>query len=254
MLLRRMIEHVQTQNWTAVALDFLIVVAGVFIGLQVANWNEVRKEGMLERVYLERLHDEAFVGITGILETTDIAFTRRRDAMHSAYEAVFSEASDRRSLDPAECNAIANAHNIIAPPHQFPSLEELNASGRFGIIRDPALRNELTGYALMQENSRSLVDYFTADHFVMPLEFPEHFRTRLRAVDRSWGENQVVTCALDAMREDARFLNALTEAVTRYNGYYTLVLRPEIDRVKTIHGLLDERLGIDHPAVPSSVP
>lgn len=246
MLLRRMTEHVTTQNWTAVVLDFLIVVAGVFIGLQVANWNEVRQERALEKVYLERLHDEALAGITGILEATDLAFTRRRDAMHSAYAAVFAEGAERASLEPAECNAMANAHNIIAPPHQFPSLEELNASGRFGIIRDRALRDELTGYALMQENSRSLVDYFTADHFVMPLAFPEHFKTRLRAVGGTWGENQAVTCRLDAMREDERFRNALTEAVTRYNGYYTHVLRPEIDRVKTIHALLDNRLGIDH--------
>lgn len=43
MLLRRLSEHVGTQNWFAVALDFLIVVFGVFIGFQVTNWNELRK-------------------------------------------------------------------------------------------------------------------------------------------------------------------------------------------------------------------
>jgi hypothetical protein len=36
MILRRVIEHVKAQNWTAMALDFLIVVTGVFIGIQVA--------------------------------------------------------------------------------------------------------------------------------------------------------------------------------------------------------------------------
>ncbi len=35
-----MIEHVRAQNWTAVGLDFVIVVVGVFIGIQVANWND----------------------------------------------------------------------------------------------------------------------------------------------------------------------------------------------------------------------
>lgn len=39
MLLRRVTENVKAQNWTAVALDFVIVVVGVFIGIQVANWN-----------------------------------------------------------------------------------------------------------------------------------------------------------------------------------------------------------------------
>ena len=40
MLLRRVTQHVNDQNWFAVALDFVIVVAGVFIGLQVSQWNE----------------------------------------------------------------------------------------------------------------------------------------------------------------------------------------------------------------------
>ena len=42
MMLRRIFEHVKTQNWFAVGLDFLIVVTGVFIGIQVANWNAER--------------------------------------------------------------------------------------------------------------------------------------------------------------------------------------------------------------------
>ncbi|NNE41792.1 MAG: hypothetical protein HKN14_12845 [Marinicaulis sp.] len=39
MILRRITEHVKAQNWTAVGLDFVIVVVGVFLGIQVANWN-----------------------------------------------------------------------------------------------------------------------------------------------------------------------------------------------------------------------
>jgi hypothetical protein len=42
MILRRITEHVKTQNWFAVGLDFVIVVVGVFIGIQVANWNAMR--------------------------------------------------------------------------------------------------------------------------------------------------------------------------------------------------------------------
>ncbi|MEZ5894983.1 MAG: hypothetical protein R3C40_11440 [Parvularculaceae bacterium] len=44
MILRRIAEHVKAQNWTAVALDFVIVVAGVFMGIQLGNWNEARNE------------------------------------------------------------------------------------------------------------------------------------------------------------------------------------------------------------------
>ena len=52
MLLRRVIEHVKAQNWTAVALDFVIVVIGVFIGIQVANRDAARQSRVLRRFAL----------------------------------------------------------------------------------------------------------------------------------------------------------------------------------------------------------
>ena len=44
MLLRRVIDHVRTQNWTAIGIDFVIVVVGVFIGLQVQEWSAARDD------------------------------------------------------------------------------------------------------------------------------------------------------------------------------------------------------------------
>lgn len=35
MILRRITEHIKAHNWFAVLIDFLIVVLGVFVGLQV---------------------------------------------------------------------------------------------------------------------------------------------------------------------------------------------------------------------------
>ena len=58
MLLRRVMKHVRDQNWFAVGIDFLIVVTGVFIGIQVANWNAERQLAARERAYLAQLRDE----------------------------------------------------------------------------------------------------------------------------------------------------------------------------------------------------
>ena len=43
MLLRKLIKHVGEQSWTAIAIDFCIVVLGVFIGMQVQDWNADRQ-------------------------------------------------------------------------------------------------------------------------------------------------------------------------------------------------------------------
>jgi hypothetical protein len=57
-ILRRVIEHVREQNWTAIGIDFLIVVVGVFIGIQVSNWNGTRTENARERLLLGELRAE----------------------------------------------------------------------------------------------------------------------------------------------------------------------------------------------------
>ena len=51
MILRRLTENLRAQNWTAITIEFLIVVIGVFIGTQVANWNQQR----LAKVETERM-------------------------------------------------------------------------------------------------------------------------------------------------------------------------------------------------------
>jgi len=58
MILRRVTEHVRAQNWFAVGIDFLIVVIGVFIGIQVANWNEAHAERRRLDVQLAGLNAE----------------------------------------------------------------------------------------------------------------------------------------------------------------------------------------------------
>ena len=42
MILRRITEAFRRQDWFTVAIETLIVVLGVFLGLQVNNWNEAR--------------------------------------------------------------------------------------------------------------------------------------------------------------------------------------------------------------------
>ncbi len=66
MILRRVIEHVRTQNWTAIFLDFIIVVLGVFMGIQLGNWNEARALKASERSHLRQLQEEIRVNDLGV--------------------------------------------------------------------------------------------------------------------------------------------------------------------------------------------
>jgi len=42
MILRRFMKHVTDQNWFAVGLDVIVVIVGIFLGLQVQEWSEGR--------------------------------------------------------------------------------------------------------------------------------------------------------------------------------------------------------------------
>ena len=43
MILRRLAQSIRKQDWFAVAIEFVIVVVGIFVGLQVSEWNEQRQ-------------------------------------------------------------------------------------------------------------------------------------------------------------------------------------------------------------------
>ena len=58
MILRRVIAHVRKQEWTAIWIDLGIVVLGVVIGIQVANWNEARGDRAAYEAALGRLSAE----------------------------------------------------------------------------------------------------------------------------------------------------------------------------------------------------
>ena len=46
MILRRLAEGVRQQDWFTVVVEVLIVVVGIFLGLQVDDWNEGRQDAM----------------------------------------------------------------------------------------------------------------------------------------------------------------------------------------------------------------
>lgn len=55
MILRRILQHLANQNWLAVCIDLVVVVVGVFIGIQVANWNDARLEAVRKEQIIESL-------------------------------------------------------------------------------------------------------------------------------------------------------------------------------------------------------
>jgi hypothetical protein len=57
-ILRRLAQNLKDQNWTAIGIEFVLLVLGVFLGIQAANWNEQRETEQKAAVFTERLIDD----------------------------------------------------------------------------------------------------------------------------------------------------------------------------------------------------
>lgn len=140
MILRSVTKHVRDQNWVAVWLDFLIVVAGVFIGIQVSNWNDERKAQSDLNTSLENLAQE--VGNTATRLEALIKWQQR--GMHG-YELLL-DLLDGEELDDEERSLAYEAIELAYPPptpSRYETLYELQNSGRLKDIPSRELRGAL---------------------------------------------------------------------------------------------------------------
>ncbi len=144
MLLRRVIEHVKAQNWTAVALDFFIVVMGVFIGIQVANFNEARVDRLRAQDYLERIGDDL---------DADIATINHRlkfwseVADYGALGLDYAETGDAGEHTQWELLvAYFQASQISELALSQATFDELKSAGELALIADPDFRRALSNY------------------------------------------------------------------------------------------------------------
>ena len=143
MLLRRITEHVKAQNWFAVFLDFLIVVVGVFIGIQVANWNENRAMNARSTGYLQRIHDDLTIDIQNY--DSDLIF-RRTVAEESNLALSAGSSNSNSNADWRILRAFFNASQLSGQPHIDATYSELTSSGELALIENDELRVGLSRY------------------------------------------------------------------------------------------------------------
>ncbi|NKI36383.1 hypothetical protein HFP89_14525 [Wenzhouxiangella sp. XN79A] len=141
MILRSITRHVREQNWFAVGLDFLIVVVGVFIGIQVANWNAERADRVEAGNVLERLEQEFQMH----LERTDRSLAMHEASLAAAARLIHGIRDGRLEQDSLDQD-IDVATGFATPPGPSTTFEELVSSGRLRLLQGTELRSALLGY------------------------------------------------------------------------------------------------------------
>jgi hypothetical protein len=58
MILRRIAHHVRQQQWSAILIELVIVILGVFLGFQVSDWANERANRSAETRHLEEIAED----------------------------------------------------------------------------------------------------------------------------------------------------------------------------------------------------
>ena len=153
MILRRVIAHVRKQEWTAIGIDFLIVVVGVFFGIQVANWNDGRRDRERERAYLGRIAVELDENVATIQRSN--ALTEERMALN---QLLIDSAANPGLVraDPGRfIYAVTRGGFTFTPNVHGYTFEEIKSRGDLGIFSDPRLSPDLMAfYADVQQKAQ----------------------------------------------------------------------------------------------------
>ncbi len=147
MILRRFAEALKEQNWTTILVEFVLLVAGVFLGIQAANWNETRRDHAQEAEFIGRLQRD--------FHAIDARLTRNLSRWQEKASSSIRLLADLEAFQQRGAWArpkgeilrdLENSMNGAIPAPRSASYIELLSAGKLGLIRDTALRDALLGY------------------------------------------------------------------------------------------------------------
>jgi len=143
MILRRVTEHVRNQEWTAIAIDFVIVVVGVFVGIQVSNWNGAKVEAAQLDEQLRSLRLE--------MEDNRVRIAEHRAAIQSQYDDAAalraSFAADTPDPDPDQTDArLMNVYRIVTFVPERNAYQDLADTGGLRRLAGTPLRETIASW------------------------------------------------------------------------------------------------------------
>ncbi len=155
MILRRVIAHFRKQEWTAIAIDFVIVVVGVFVGLQVNNWNEAAKDKRAETAYLSQLQKD--LRLIDVEARAQVEFERYQARLAGkTYDFIAQGPSPERVRRINTGLSQLTMRRTLRI--ESPTFVDLQNSGKMDVIADEALRAEVVSYFFNMRRMEAAID------------------------------------------------------------------------------------------------
>jgi hypothetical protein len=150
MILRRFTKHLGDQNWFAVGLDVIVVVVGIFLGLQFTDWNDRLKQQKTGQEFLQRLKTDLELDVTRMQHKLNF------DAKTMSYVDIAMQYSDAGVSEDESLwlptLAFYQASQLSTFEATNITFEELRSAGQLGLVQSADLRSQLAYYYSFNES------------------------------------------------------------------------------------------------------
>ncbi len=236
MLLRRVTKHVRAQNWTAITLDFLIVVVGIFVGLQVSNWNDARVLRAEEGLLLSRLSAD-FEVIDHRLKSHIDEYFQNMVSIEFVNHVLESNAA----IDSTDFRTkLDRVMSVTAPPNRSATFAEMASAGKVDLVHNDSLRRALVLFDQQVDGVKNAFALLQDLRLAYSEPFINKVTFRIDTKHTSLATSGTIqSFNLDAMRADEQLPTAL-QIVYQINENMYHLLRQQRERAQNVRAILSK--------------
>lgn len=138
MILQRVASAIKRQDWFQVTIEILIVVIGIFLGLQVQAWYDARSDEAEEKLVLNALASDYRANI----EMMDIQLIYANEKMITINELMLRSAGGQGSQIEIDV-LISNLYRYFPSTFQAATAESYLTIGKHDLIKNRAIRDQI---------------------------------------------------------------------------------------------------------------
>ena len=210
----------------------LIVVIGVFLGLQAQEWNQQRLDRDQERANIERLTAD-FSTIQRDLQRCLTVYRDSINAISQVAGIVDSGATGPEDMGFADVLVRMTAGEI--PAGRSSTFVEILATGELGVLRDTTLREALLAYDQRAQINREIWRSMQSEMSGYRHPFYNNISVQVQLDDKQI--SSISDYDFDGMSRDPRF-RAMLNVLAGTKGNIYELCRTQLGRAEQVHQLL----------------
>ena len=244
MIIQKLASAIRRQDWFQVVIEVMIVIVGIFLGLQVQAWYEEQKQREEEQVYLNKLLEEVVLmselSARRLGEKT-VFVTDLQETLH-----VLAGSTPPTELGPQHCTALLQSTNYQNSVGRLTSISEAESNDRSWLIQNQQIADMISDYIRLHERWDNLEENSRQGSVILPIEFPDFFQLKTTTNIKARRINEDShSCNFNLMYGSEAFKNILHSNARKYSVIITFYGFHH-DRLVALHSALDRELGISH--------